>query len=137
MQKLYDRHVKTTESQAPAAVTEQVEEAPPRKKNYFERKKFVEYEQNTDSQHDKSKEQLKNTDDNVEDEEVFVVNKREKQQAVKSKAPPAKKTQEKPASDFVVKEPEAVKPKEEPKEVKKDLIEDDYEDNWDMSDHDL
>lgn len=86
MQKLYDHHVKITESQAPAAVTEQVEEMPPRKKNYFERKKFVEYEQNTDSQHDKSKEQLKNQEDAVdaveafEDEEVFVVNnKREKQ----------------------------------------------------------
>lgn len=79
MQKLYDHHVKATESVAPAAVvTEQVEEMQPRKKNYFERKKFVEYEQNTDSQHDKSKEQLKNQEDAVEDEEVFVANKREK-----------------------------------------------------------
>ena len=51
-----------------------------------------------------------------------------------------KKLEEKPAEAFIVepKHEEQVVKIEEPKDNKKDQSEiDDYEDNWDMSDHDL
>jgi hypothetical protein len=57
---------------------------------------------------------------------------------VKSKAPPKKAVEEKPADLFLMKEPEMPKPAEV-KEVKKEVEDDkdEYTDNWDISDHDL
>jgi hypothetical protein len=73
-------------------------------------------------------------------EEVAEVNTRKKQEAVRSANPAAKKKQEeKPAEMFEIKKDN--KSDEKPvdlKETKKEQSEiDDYEDNWDMSDHDL
>ena len=119
---------------APAAVIVP-EEMPKRKANFFERKRFVEYEQNTDSQHDKSKEQLKVQEEVVEEEvQVFQNARKARPEAVKSKAPAKKAVEEKPAELFEIKEPV----KEAVKETKKEPSDkDDYEDNWDMSDNDL
>lgn len=70
MQKLYDQNVKEQEDKAPGAQVEQQQELPQRKPNFFERKRFVDYEQNNDSDHDKEK--LKPTED-VQTEEVVEV----------------------------------------------------------------
>ena len=78
-----------------------------------------------------------------EDEEAFVqTNNRKKQEAVRSVNPAARKNKdaEKPAAELEVKQEEKLVEKEPEviKETKKDVSEiDDYEDNWDMSDHDL
>ena len=52
--KLHSQHLKDTETKAPQPV-----EAPPaRKPNFFDRKRFVDYERNEDSDQEKSKEAL-------------------------------------------------------------------------------
>ena len=88
MQKLYDHHLKTSERVAPAAVTED-QDPPKRKANFFERKRFVEYE-NTES----AKEQP-----SVEEAVTVVTKAKPDPVAVKSSAPPPK--QEK-AQDVVM-----------------------------------
>jgi len=96
MQKLYDHHLKTTESMAPAAVNED-QDQPKRKANFFERKRFVEYEQNNDSLNDKSKEQqIVMAPEVMVEETVTAVHKPKPEAvAVKSSAPPPKQ-QDKP-----------------------------------------
>lgn len=134
LNKLYQNHLKEQEGKAPAvASVETVEEPKQRKPNFFDRKRFVDYEQNADSDNEKSKETLVKevkagaivesveppkveSTEEVEEEVMVVSSKKKKTEAVRS-APP-KKVEEKPAE---VKVPS---PKEE-------IIVDDWEDDWD------
>lgn len=127
MQKLYDHHLKTTESVAPvapAAVTEE-QDQPKRKANFFERKRFVEYEQEV-------KEQQMAPEVVVEETVTVVHQAKPEPVAVKSSAPPPKV--EKP-QDVVMAVTEKVQDK---KEVKHEVSDkDDYAYDWKFSDHDF
>ena len=61
LNKLHSNYLKEQEGKAPAvaSVEPQVEAKPQRKPNFFDRKRFVDYEQNADSDNEKSKEQIK------------------------------------------------------------------------------
>jgi hypothetical protein len=59
--KLHLNYIKEQEGKAPGAQAESTEVLPNRKPNFFDRKRFVDYEQNQDSDNvdnEKSKEQL-------------------------------------------------------------------------------
>lgn len=58
LNKLHSNYVKEQEGKAPAGQAEQ-QDPPQRKPNFFDRKRFVDYEQNNDSDTDKQKEQQK------------------------------------------------------------------------------
>lgn len=161
LNKLY---LKDQEGKAPAGQGE-VPEAPKRNPNFFDRKRFVDYEQNEDSE--KSKEQLHSKEEPKqgslemeaqpaimeEEEEVAFTKKRDKREAVRSAAPAQKKKEEKPKEEWI---PEVKK--EEKPAPRQEKIEDEYydeesdrnevkreeksgkkseDDNWNMSDNDF
>jgi transposase-like protein len=121
LEKLHKNYLNQQERKAPEP-SAAVEAPPQRKPNFFDRKRFVDYERNEDSDNEKSKEKL------PEPARAVVETKVEEVQPVKQASPPKK--QEDPVDDWDQEE----KQKEKSASQKSD---EDYEDNWDMSDHDL